>query len=200
MLSFGFILAYWIGYGCSFVSRPIQWRFPLAVQCTPALILCAGIFICPDSPRWLIDQGRYDDAQIVLRKLHLSPKHGYDQQWPNREYREIFEELELEKTLRIGGFTELKALFTHKPYIRRLLLGCGIQVATFGLLAILTIGHDTIYRNQCHQLLRAKNVRSPRYHRALQFPLKRNLFHHRSYCQFRLYSLLHRSFRSKEAP
>lgn len=33
MLSWGFFVAQWLGYGCFQVDSPFQWRFPLSFQC-----------------------------------------------------------------------------------------------------------------------------------------------------------------------
>lgn len=51
-LSWGFLVAQWLGYGFERINSPVQWRFPLAFQCLPALILAAGIFFLQESPRW----------------------------------------------------------------------------------------------------------------------------------------------------
>jgi MFS transporter, SP family, solute carrier family 2 (myo-inositol transporter), member 13 len=100
----------------------------LSINEASAAILFFGMLFCPESPRWLIQKGQSDAARRVLQKLHLSPGHGYTQQWLDLEFTEIAEEIELEKTTQIGGWAEVKALFTIRPYLRRLLLGCGLQV------------------------------------------------------------------------
>jgi hypothetical protein len=38
-------------------QSPAAWRFPLALQCLPSLILAAGTFFLPYSPRWLMSKG-----------------------------------------------------------------------------------------------------------------------------------------------
>ncbi|KAF2688268.1 hypothetical protein K458DRAFT_440000 [Lentithecium fluviatile CBS 122367] len=46
------------------------WRGPLALQCLPALIVVSVMPWLPESPRWLIQKGKHDDARRVLSKLH----------------------------------------------------------------------------------------------------------------------------------
>lgn len=64
--------ANWIGYACGFASNTsqFQWRFPLALQIPPGVILFIGMqFVLPDSPRWLIRQGRDEEARAAFTKI-----------------------------------------------------------------------------------------------------------------------------------
>ncbi|OIW29302.1 major facilitator superfamily transporter sugar [Coniochaeta ligniaria NRRL 30616] len=68
----GIAVAYWISFGLSFVDggySDVRWRFLLAFQCVPALILLAGIKLLPDSPRYLASIGRLDEAREVLEHV-----------------------------------------------------------------------------------------------------------------------------------
>jgi MFS family permease len=68
----GIAVAYWISFGLSFVDggySDVRWRFLLAFQCLPAIILLAGIKLLPDSPRYLASVGRMDDAREVLEHV-----------------------------------------------------------------------------------------------------------------------------------
>ncbi|CAN9464739.1 unnamed protein product [Alternaria alternata] len=65
----GISVAYWLSFGLAFINNgysDIRWRFLLAFQCIPALLLLLGIKALPDSPRYLASVGRYDDAREVL--------------------------------------------------------------------------------------------------------------------------------------
>jgi MFS transporter, SP family, arabinose:H+ symporter len=42
------------------------WRAMFGVEALPALIFLAGLFIIPESPRWLMQQNRYSEAKSVL--------------------------------------------------------------------------------------------------------------------------------------
>jgi MFS family permease len=75
MYAFGYSLAGWLGFGCYFISgesphAQAAWRFPLAMQCLPPLIVLAGSNFIPYSPRWLLSQGRRDEALDVVKRLH----------------------------------------------------------------------------------------------------------------------------------
>lgn len=65
----GISVAYWLSFGLSFINNgysDIRWRFLLAFQCIPAIVLLLGVRILPDSPRYLASVGRFDDARQVL--------------------------------------------------------------------------------------------------------------------------------------
>ncbi|KAF9498653.1 general substrate transporter [Pleurotus eryngii] len=47
-----------------------SWRVPLGIQIAPAVILTTMSFVLPESPRWLISQGRNDEARRILAKYH----------------------------------------------------------------------------------------------------------------------------------
>ncbi|KAF7548052.1 hypothetical protein G7Z17_g7308 [Cylindrodendrum hubeiense] len=127
MLSWGFFVAQWLGYGCSHIDNHFQWRFPLAFQVLPALIMAGGIWFLEESPRWLIEKERYDEARKVLSKLHGN---GHNEDIIELEYREIYDSIAADYSLEVIPW---KALFTKPSWRRRLLLGCGVQA--FGQLS-----------------------------------------------------------------
>ncbi|KAJ5675770.1 Major facilitator superfamily domain general substrate transporter [Penicillium macrosclerotiorum] len=65
----GLCIAYWIDYGLSFISSPVQWRFPISFQAFFAVCLVLQMVPLPDTPRWLCEQDRSDEAASVLARL-----------------------------------------------------------------------------------------------------------------------------------
>ncbi|KAF2090031.1 major facilitator superfamily transporter sugar [Saccharata proteae CBS 121410] len=68
----GISVAYWLDFGLAFINdgySDVRWRFLLAFQCLPALLILAGIKTLPDSPRYLASVGRYDEARDVLERV-----------------------------------------------------------------------------------------------------------------------------------
>lgn len=63
LICVGYSLASWVGLGFYFVNASgAQWRLPLAIQCLPPLFLSFGVLMLPESPRWLLDHDRIEDA------------------------------------------------------------------------------------------------------------------------------------------
>ncbi|KAL4897192.1 general substrate transporter [Aspergillus ambiguus] len=126
MIGVGFIVSTWIGFGSLHapVTSEFQWRFPLAFQAVPALLLVVGMFFFPESPRYLVEKGRYDEAQKILRKLHYD---GSNEDWINSEYNEIKATIEAEKAITVPGWT---IMFKVPQWRMRLLHGTLVQVFT----------------------------------------------------------------------
>ncbi|KAJ7170721.1 general substrate transporter [Mycena crocata] len=78
-ITFGIMISFWIDYGTNYIGGPgdtqkeAAWRIPLALQMVPAVILGVGILFMPFSPRWLINNGRDDEALAVLSKARGLP-------------------------------------------------------------------------------------------------------------------------------
>ncbi|KAL5335824.1 sugar transporter [Aspergillus crustosus] len=134
MLSWGFFVAQWLGYdGCFQVDSPFQWRFPLAFQAVPGIIIATGIWFLYESPRWLVEREQFEDAKLVLHKLHGT---GLSQGFLDLEFREIVDTITAEKQF-------------APAWRKRLILGMGIQA--FGQLS----GNNVInyYGPQIHEIL-----------------------------------------------
>jgi hypothetical protein len=65
----GIVIAYWLGYGLRKNTTDFRWRFPLAFQVVPVIILLLTVAFLPESPRWLISRGRRAEAVEILAKI-----------------------------------------------------------------------------------------------------------------------------------
>ncbi|CAI9100033.1 OLC1v1036951C2 [Oldenlandia corymbosa var. corymbosa] len=73
-INFGVLLGYVSNYAFSKLPVNLGWRFMLGVGAIPSLILGLGVLAMPESPRWLVMQGRLGDAKRVLDKTSDSPQ------------------------------------------------------------------------------------------------------------------------------
>ncbi|KIX00278.1 uncharacterized protein Z518_10417 [Rhinocladiella mackenziei CBS 650.93] len=125
-ISLGTILSNWIGFGFYFVNASgSQWRVPLALQCVPTLVLATGVWFVPESPRWLINQDRHDDALRVLTRLHHG-KNGSDNTFAHREYLQIREQHDEDERNKVTW----AQMWTVPSYRRRTVVGFFIMFAS----------------------------------------------------------------------
>ena len=76
---FGICLAYVSNYLIAvtpFISEAVQWRWMFAVQAFPSALFFLLVFTIPESPRWLVECRRVDDARRVLRGLQAADVEG----------------------------------------------------------------------------------------------------------------------------
>ncbi|KAL4802012.1 general substrate transporter [Aspergillus unguis] len=65
----GVVIAYWMDYGTSFTDSSFQWRFPLAFQAIFAILLVLQVIGLPETPRWLVQHDRHDEARNVVAAI-----------------------------------------------------------------------------------------------------------------------------------
>lgn len=68
-ISFGILLGYVSNYFFAKLTLTLGWRLMLGVAAIPSLILALGILKLPESPRWLVLQGRLGDAEKILLQI-----------------------------------------------------------------------------------------------------------------------------------
>lgn len=123
MIGIGFIVANWVGYGCQFINSNAQWRIALGLQIVPAFLLLVGIQFLPYSPRWLIEQGRDEEAHAVVLQLHS--KSGSDTEFAEKEYAQMHDAIRAEMHVRSRNVSDL---WSSPAMIRRSLVAIGVQV------------------------------------------------------------------------
>lgn len=89
--------------------------------------MASGIWFLQESPRWLIEQDRHEEARVTLEKLHGT---GSNTEFLDLEYREIRDTIAAEKSLLVPAWG---AILKKPTWRKRLLLGCGVQA--FGQLS-----------------------------------------------------------------
>ncbi|RAG87000.1 sugar porter family MFS transporter [Streptacidiphilus pinicola] len=63
----GILIAFLVDY---WLQPAHQWRWMFAGALVPALVLVVGLTFLPETPRWLVNLGREDEARAVLASTH----------------------------------------------------------------------------------------------------------------------------------
>ncbi|HGH5397496.1 TPA: sugar porter family MFS transporter [Raoultella planticola] len=120
MIVFGITLAYVFNSIIGRVwgeSNPGVWRWMFAIATLPAVALFFGMFLVPESPRWLVSQGKSREAWRVLKTI--------------REKQQIKPELEMMEENVRQEKDRFLSVWHHLsiPWVRRtFILGIGVAV------------------------------------------------------------------------
>ncbi|KAL6241405.1 hypothetical protein RBB50_011669 [Rhinocladiella similis] len=125
-LVFGYMLSGWLGYACYFATdknASFAWRFPLCVQTLPPLVLIVTSIWIPRSPRWLLQQGKIEEAWKVIQALRRSPDDP-DDLVAKEELYQTKEQIALDSAkLKAIGYGPWMACVKKKSYRKRLIIG-----------------------------------------------------------------------------
>ncbi|KAF2690904.1 quinate permease [Lentithecium fluviatile CBS 122367] len=117
----GIMLSFWIGYGSNYIGgigegqSNLAWQLPSIIQGIPAAMLAIGIWWLPFSPRWLVKQGRDEEALQTLSYLRNLP---VNHELVEIEYKEIKAEVLFERRSFAKNFPNLAAKEQGSVYVR----------------------------------------------------------------------------------
>ncbi|KAI3538409.1 sugar transporter [Colletotrichum filicis] len=161
-ITVGIMIAFWLDYGTQHIGgtgdgqSPAAWRLPLALQCVPSIILGAGTFFLPYSPRWLLMKDREEDALATLVHIRRVPPTDARLKLELTEIK-VAARFDIETTAELfPGVTSrlkltlerYKSLFVVRHLNRRLVIACLLQLIQqfTGINAIIYYS-PTIFRN-----------------------------------------------------
>ncbi|CAI4039029.1 hypothetical protein SMKI_06G3810 [Saccharomyces mikatae IFO 1815] len=106
-MTFGIFLGYCSVYGTRKYDNTAQWRVPLGLCFLWALIIIIGMLLVPESPRYLVECERHEDACISIAKINkVSP----EDPWVQRQVEEINVGVLAQKELGEASWKELSQL------------------------------------------------------------------------------------------
>ncbi|EME78125.1 uncharacterized protein MYCFIDRAFT_63887 [Pseudocercospora fijiensis CIRAD86] len=108
----------------------VSWRLPLWLQMLmlcPGLV-CLGIWLVPESPRWLVGKDRHEEARKILADLHADGDHKHP--LVELQMTEIVQALKQEGMMTWRYFFDLRVLF--KTRARRYRIMLNIAFSWFG--------------------------------------------------------------------
>lgn len=110
-ITLGILLAYMVNFA---LAGAEAWRWMLGLAAVPATVLFIGMYLVPETPRWLIENDFMDEARAVLRR--------------SRGREDVEEEIEeIKQVEREESQTGVKELFS--PWVRPMLIvGVGLAM------------------------------------------------------------------------
>ncbi|CZR50391.1 probable transporter (major facilitator superfamily) [Phialocephala subalpina] len=119
----GISLAYWFDFGMSFAGGPIAWRLPIAFQIVFAVVVIVLVFGLPESPRWLYNHDRAEEAVEVMCMIYDKPA---EDPLIEHEISQIIDAIKIEES---NGRFKWRNIFKKDPVQtgRRVLLAWGVQ-------------------------------------------------------------------------
>ncbi|KAK1757738.1 general substrate transporter [Echria macrotheca] len=66
----GSIPAALVTFGCNYIQSDYSWRIPLILQAFACVIVMSSVYFLPESPRFLMANGREEEAMAFLVKYH----------------------------------------------------------------------------------------------------------------------------------
>lgn len=165
---FGAILSALITLATLYLSGSWSWRIPCLVQAFFPALQLLGLLIVPESPRWLVSNGRREECLGILAQYHANG--DCTDELVMFEYREICEAIDMEAF--VAKKSGWASFFATRGAIHRLiiciLIGFMIQWAGNGmrLWCILKIAIDHPHlRRHCFILSRS-NFERRRHHKS----------------------------------
>ena len=112
----GVVTAYIMAAICalafSFVTAEVQWRLVFIVLTAVGVIYLVSLYFIPESPRWLMEQGRDEEAIRILEYLHQT-KDDQRATFAHAEARQIKAQVEVEKNTP-GGYMHILRTASHR--------------------------------------------------------------------------------------
>ncbi|KAH8649223.1 general substrate transporter [Xylariales sp. PMI_506] len=98
---FAYIICSLVGLTFSFVETSYQWRLTFVVLTAASVAHMCSLYFLPESPRWLMQKGRVEEAKAILEKLHRTDSDP-DATLAHAEAIQIQAQVEAEKSLPHG--------------------------------------------------------------------------------------------------
>ncbi|KAK6453729.1 uncharacterized protein RJT20DRAFT_131147 [Scheffersomyces xylosifermentans] len=123
----GDLVGFWISYAVDshIATSKKQWFIPFAVQLIPSGLFLIGSIIMKESPRWLFQVGRYEEAIQNLTWFRQLPE---DHEYIIYEVNQVKESINYQKEhIGLGLWDPFfEVFFKNKKVLQRLFITCGL--------------------------------------------------------------------------
>lgn len=115
-ISLGILLGYVSNYCFGKLALKLGWRLMLGIAAIPSSILAFGILKMPESPRWLVMQGRLEEAKKIMVLISNSEEEAEER------FRDILAAAELEEDRAVGSDVWRELVINPRPAVRLILI------------------------------------------------------------------------------
>lgn len=121
----GILLGFCMSYALRNVPGNAQWKVMIGLgMILPVILIVLVRFVMPESPRWLMMNGRKEEAGIILRNCSYAP---HDDSLAKKLADEL--EIDIKEELAASAGTSWSILFTDPINVKKLKAGVGVAVA-----------------------------------------------------------------------
>ncbi|POY72856.1 hypothetical protein BMF94_4111 [Rhodotorula taiwanensis] len=118
----GIMIQYFVSFGFAQTAGELTFRAPFGLMAIPGALLGSLMFIFPESPRWLMDKDRNEEALQILADVHAAG--DTEDALVRLEYNEIKKQIDFDRTQAARSYMDL-----FKPDVRlRVFLGMSDQM------------------------------------------------------------------------
>ncbi|RFU29329.1 hypothetical protein B7463_g6998, partial [Scytalidium lignicola] len=145
----GYIISSCAALGFHFVDKSYQWRLNFIISTFFACALLLSLIALPESPRWLVEHGRREEAGKILNRIHKTPDDP-DGRIAHAELVQIVAQVELDRKFPSSWSFILSTKSMRKRLICTLLVWSMAQATGITVLANLTprlfsaLGYGTV--------------------------------------------------------
>ncbi|KAF5565557.1 HXT3-low-affinity hexose facilitator [Fusarium napiforme] len=121
----GSFVAYWINYACSKNAERLgewDWKIVMFLQIFFPVIIISGLVFCPETPRWYVQNDRFEEAYNTLLQIRDDPD------LIAQEMQDIRQAIAFEKKEGNSTWARYKLLWTDKSVRKRILLAATMNI------------------------------------------------------------------------
>lgn len=143
MINVGYSIIGYVGVGFFYYDSPNAWRGPLGITMLPPIIFLCGIWWLPESPRYLIQKNRNEEAWTIIHGLHSDTADPTDE-FAKREFYQIHKQIRFDRELK----TPWRDLWRRKSYRKRAFISCilSFSIMSSGLIVIQSTLQRLLFR------------------------------------------------------
>ncbi|QRF75859.1 D-xylose transporter XylE [Thermoplasmatales archaeon] len=121
MIFSGGVISFWVGYA---LAPSADWRLMLGLAALPAAVMLILRSFLPESPRWLVMNGKVDKAKQILKRIGVEVKEKIIPPGKDASYFEILKNRSVRNALIVVGLwlafqqiTGINVILYYGPYI-----------------------------------------------------------------------------------